>query len=76
MKCSDVVAAKIIKESHPTRGGWIEIANLYISVLDLASPTPHGVGGLKWTNCARSMRANLSHPTRGGWIEMAIVARL
>ncbi len=35
-----------------------------------SSPTPHGVGGLKWLRSARPVFCRWSHPSRGGWIEI------
>ena len=34
------------------------------------SPTPHGVGGLKFSMLRQSYRLAGSHPARGGWIEI------
>ena len=37
------------------------------------SPTPHGVGGLKYEDKTDGNLWVLSHPTRGGWIEIGIL---
>ena len=35
------------------------------------SPTPHGVGGLKYQRVIAGFKCSLwSHPSRGGWIEI------
>ena len=34
------------------------------------SPTPHGVGGLKYVDPIPSIIGFESHPARGGWIEI------
>ena len=34
------------------------------------SPTPCGVGGLKYLNGVQFARDGESHPVRGGWIEI------
>ena len=36
-------------ESHPTRGGWIEILTCKGKLRYLGRPTPRGVGGLKYS---------------------------
>ena len=36
----------------------------------LYSPTPHGVGGLKFLLGYRPLGLCWSHPSRGGWIEI------
>ena len=60
-----------ICSSHPTRGGWIEIGLIGSKGAGIGSPTPHGVGGLKWVICFFVEHDWMSHPTRGGWIEMS-----
>ena len=35
-------------ESHPSRGGWIEMISDAVDTLGAKGPTPHGVGGLKF----------------------------
>ena len=41
----EIVAAA---ESHPSRGGWIEIRKILPHHPHQRGPTPRGVGGLKW----------------------------
>ena len=36
----------------------------------LYSPTPHGVGGLKYEKQPEAGYCSRSHPSRGGWIEI------
>ena len=57
-------------ESHPSRGGWIEIQNGKKMKPKGISPTPHGVGGLKSRIECGFVRTRSSHPSRGGWIEI------
>ena len=40
------------------------------------SPTPHGVGGLKYKAYADTLKQAMSHPSRGGWIEITSVPGL
>ena len=46
-----VGVAPPVRVSHPTRGGWIEIAMETAENRSPSSPTPHGVGGLKYQDC-------------------------
>ena len=57
--------------SHPTRGAWIEMPQIYGDQHELASRTPHGVRGLKSSQFLLKQKRPASHPTRGAWIEMA-----
>ena len=38
--------------------------------MELESPTPHGVGGLKFLYEFCIITQTVSHPSRGGWIEI------
>ena len=51
------VAAKVVEypQSHPVRGGWIEIAYLRRRPCIRARPTPCGVGGLKSRHSGRGV---------------------
>ena len=37
----------------------------------VTSPTPRGVGGLKYREKTPSLKIYPSHPSRGGWIEIS-----
>ena len=56
--------------SHPSRGAWIEIFLEVISWHYMASRTPHGVRGLKYTDTFPTIVRQRSHPSRGAWIEI------
>ena len=56
--------------SLPTRGGWIEIQLPAVTLCRVASPSPHGEGGLKFGVNELIPSNVMSLPTRGGWIEM------
>ena len=59
--------------SHPSRGGWIEMAVAVVPPMGLSGPTPHGVGGLKFPRCQPYPCRYSSHPSRGGWIEIGLL---
>ena len=54
--------------SHPARGGWIEIEFWGLPESLHPSPTPHGVGGLKYRRRPILAGANLV-PPRTGWVD-------
>ena len=56
--------------SHPSRGGWIEIALIETPGLVDGSPTPHGVGGLKYFIRRLMCQHIMYHPKRGWRIEI------
>ena len=70
MKLGDTDTATEASQSHPARGGWIEIVSSALFGSPLPSPTPHGVGGLKYLRHSGWYFWYPSHPARGGWIEM------
>ncbi len=47
MKSTAFLKIAGLGESHPARGGWIEIVKMTKKRAIAPSPTPHGVGGLK-----------------------------
>ena len=47
--------------------------NSKLSYVFTASPTPHGVGGLKYERLVELCKAVRSHPSRGGWIEIYVL---
>ena len=58
--------------SHSPRSGWIEIVSASNKSVSLC-PTPHGVGGLKFTRKGILAEFTASHSPRSGWIEMGFV---
>ena len=64
------------RSSHPARGGWIEMPTTGAVLGRVSSPTPQGVGGLKYVTIGTDVTANRSHPARGGWIEIKIVEQI
>ena len=70
MKYEEIYCLMAIGQSHPSRGGWIEISGMMPILIRLYGPTPHGVGGLKFDLSRLVLIEVLSHPSRGGWIEI------
>ena len=52
--------------SHPAWGGWIETPTEMKLTTMWASPTPHGVGGLKLDELGTYIWDEKSHPAWGG----------
>ena len=66
-----VINQYTVRPSHPTRGEWIEIANMDGTALYAEGLTPHGVSGLKYAQANKAFqKIARSHPTRGEWIEI------
>ena len=63
-------------ESHPMRGGWIEIGSTSI-LLAVSKPSHPMRGG--WIEIVFAMlgsiRTEPSHPMRGGWIEILMCVK-
>ena len=74
MKWEQLALTAAEYESHPPRGGWIEISVRRIRPGSSPGPTPHGVGGLKYRFKDIYTAMGWSHPPRGGWIEIGIRA--
>ena len=55
-------------ESHPSRGGWIEIPCSFGSCPGPRGPTPRGVGGLKYGQ-QRNTQHRSHVPPLAGWVD-------
>ena len=76
MKCKKMNGWRNCFESHPVRGGWIEMPDDITDEMIAASPTPCGVGGLKFLLLRIPDKSAESHPVRGGWIEMTSTGKI
>ena len=63
------------RQSHPSRGAWIEIIISGQHLDTVHGRTPHGVRGLKCIQSGRGDRDSGSHPSRGAWIEIISCAK-
>ena len=61
----------ILLLSHSAWSGWIEISANLICLRFRLSPTPHGVGGLKYGVGNTSGQFQPSHSAWSGWIEIS-----
>ena len=75
MKCPLCPSGGCAFQSHPARGGWIEMCAHPSPMRGTIGPTPHGVGGLKCFGRSHAAGSAGSHPARGGWIEMLDIAQ-
>ena len=61
--------------SHPSRGGWIEISIKTSVFTGALSPTPHGVGGLKYEAYADTIQKASPTPHGVGGLKYQYLRR-
>ena len=65
------MSASGYSESHPARGGWIEIPCVISIWLSVLSHPARG-GWIEINVDGYTPKNKKSHPARGGWIEIAL----
>ena len=71
LKYDEIKMLEKDRESHLTRGAWIEIRRQRLAGYTRCSRTSHEVRGLKYSRCFYNVGDfNRSHLTRGAWIEI------